>query len=82
MSSAMIPSTESDLLHTSGPRKLDHPKFKEEEENLRTRFTEQVKKEEARFRQWEQKLISERDRLNTLPGNILERTHDIDFGVK
>lgn len=53
------------------PRKLDNPKFKEEEENLRKRFTEQVKKEEARFRQWEQKLISERDRLN----KDLESTH-------
>lgn len=53
------------------PRKLDNPKFKEEEENLRKRFTEQVKVEENRFRQWEQKLISERDRLN----KDLESTH-------
>ncbi|KAI9880942.1 MAG: Septin spn4 [Pleopsidium flavum] len=53
------------------PRKLDNPKFKEEEENLRKRFTEQVKVEEHRFRQWEQKLISERDRLN----KDLESTH-------
>lgn len=53
------------------PRKLDNPKFKEEEENLRKRFTEQVKKEETRFRQWEQKLIAERDRLN----KDLESTH-------
>lgn len=35
-------------------KKLDNPKFKEEEELLRKRFTEQVKLEEARFRQWEQ----------------------------
>jgi septin family protein len=35
-------------------KKLDNPKFKEEEEGLRKRFTEQVKAEEARFRQWEQ----------------------------
>lgn len=53
------------------PRKLDNPKFKEEEENLRKRFTEQVKIEEQRFRQWEQKLIAERDRLN----KDLETTH-------
>ncbi|XRM46131.1 Septin spn4 [Aspergillus tubingensis] len=53
------------------PRKLDNPKFKEEEENLRKRFTEQVKVEEQRFRQWEQKLIAERDRLN----KDLEATH-------
>ena len=36
------------------PKKLDNPKFKEEEETLRKRFTEQVKQEENRFRQWEQ----------------------------
>ncbi|OAA66974.1 Cell division protein GTP binding protein [Niveomyces insectorum RCEF 264] len=53
------------------PRKLDNPKFKEEEEALRKRFTEQVKIEEQRFRQWEQKLIGERDRLN----KDLEQTH-------
>ena len=35
-------------------KKLDNPKFKDEEEMLRKRFTEQVKLEEARFRQWEQ----------------------------
>ncbi|KAF8127208.1 Septin-domain-containing protein [Boletus edulis] len=45
-------------------KKVDNPKFKEEEEHLRKRFTEQVKAEEARFRQWEQHLIAERDRLN------------------
>ena len=36
------------------PRKFENPKFKEEEESLRKRFTEEVKAEEARFRQWEQ----------------------------
>jgi cell division control protein 12 len=35
-------------------KKVDNPKFKEEEEMLRKRFTEQVKLEESRFRQWEQ----------------------------
>ncbi|KAG6850373.1 hypothetical protein H0H93_014327 [Arthromyces matolae] len=45
-------------------KKSDNPKFKEEEEQLRKRFTEQVKAEESRFRQWEQHLIAERDRLN------------------
>lgn len=52
-------------------RKLENPKFKQEEEELRKRFTEQVKVEEARFRAWEQRLISERDRLN----KDLELTH-------
>ncbi|PFH46029.1 hypothetical protein AMATHDRAFT_8340 [Amanita thiersii Skay4041] len=45
-------------------KKLENPKFKEEEESLRRKFTEQVKAEEARFRRWEQQLIAERDRLN------------------
>jgi len=45
-------------------KKLENPKFKEEEEQLRRKFTEQVKAEEARFRHWEQQLIAERDRLN------------------
>ena len=45
-------------------KKLDNPRFKEEEEQLRRKFTEQVKLEEGRFRQWEQHLIAERDRLN------------------
>ena len=53
------------------PRKLDNPKFKEEEDALRKRFTEQVKVEEQRFRAWEQKLIQERDRLN----KDLEQSH-------
>ena len=39
-------------------KKVDNPKFKEEEEQLRKRFTEQVKAEEARFRQWEQHVSS------------------------
>ena len=39
-------------------KKSDNPKFKEEEEGLRKRFTEQVKSEESRFRQWEQHVRS------------------------
>ncbi|KAI7875597.1 Septin [Lichtheimia hyalospora FSU 10163] len=42
----------------------ENAKFKEEEEMLRKRFTEQVKAEEGRFRKWEQQLLSERDRLH------------------
>ncbi|KXN85166.1 hypothetical protein AN958_11588 [Leucoagaricus sp. SymC.cos] len=45
-------------------KKPDNPKFREEEDNLRKKFTDQVKSEEARFRNWEQHLIRERDRLN------------------
>ena len=44
--------------------KVENPKHREREENLRKEFTEQVKKEENRFRQWETQLVSERDRLN------------------
>ena len=46
-------------------KKLDNPKFKEEEEQLRKRFTEQVKAEEARFRQWEQH-VSELGRFSPM----------------
>lgn len=55
--------------------RVDNAKFKEEEETLRKRFTEQVKQEEARFRSWEQRLIAERDKLN----RDLEQAH---MGVK
>lgn len=50
-------------------KKLDNPKFKEEEEALRKRFTEQVKSEESRFRQWEQHvnlLLSRNDCVLTI----------------
>ena len=39
-------------------KKSDNPRYKEEEEQLRKRFTEQVKLEESRFRQWEQHVSS------------------------
>lgn len=46
-------------------RKLFHnPKFKEEENALKKYFTDQVKAEEQRFRQWEQNIVNERVRLN------------------
>jgi septin family protein len=59
-------------------KKLDNPKFKEEEESLRKRFTEQVKAEETRFRQWEMHLIAERDRLN----KDLETAHAVIKGLE
>ncbi|CAK9438655.1 uncharacterized protein LODBEIA_P28790 [Lodderomyces beijingensis] len=46
------------------PRRLHNPKFKEEEDALKKFFTEQVKAEEQRFRQWETNIINERNRLN------------------
>jgi cell division control protein 12 len=45
-------------------KKPENPKLREKEEELRKSFTEKVRSEESRFRQWEQQLISERDRLN------------------
>ncbi|KAJ2613928.1 Septin spn4 [Coemansia sp. RSA 1365] len=54
-------------------KKPDNKKFREEEEALRARFTEKVKLEENRFRQWEQRLIAERDRLN----KDLEQEHNL-----
>ncbi|KAF7722116.1 hypothetical protein EC973_003696 [Apophysomyces ossiformis] len=45
-------------------KKVENPVHREKEDALRKTFTEQVKQEENRFRQWEQQLISERDRLN------------------
>lgn len=53
------------------PRKSDNPIFRKEEESLRVMFGEQVKIEEKRFKQWEQNLIAERERLN----KDLEVTH-------
>lgn len=38
--------------------------LREKEESLRKQFTEQVRVKEQEFRQWEQRLIAERDRLN------------------
>ncbi|KAG0179296.1 hypothetical protein DFQ29_002269 [Apophysomyces sp. BC1021] len=45
-------------------KKYENPKHREKEDSLRKVFTEQVRQEENRFRQWEQQLITERDRLN------------------
>lgn len=47
-------------------------RYKEEEDQLRRCFTEQVKSKEAVFRQWEQRLIAERDKLN----KDLEQEHN------
>lgn len=46
------------------PRRLYNPKFKDEEDALKKFFTEQVKAEEQRFRQWETNIVNERNRLN------------------
>jgi cell division control protein 12 len=45
-------------------RRFHNPKFKEEEDALKKFFTEQIKAEEQRFRQWETNIVNERNRLN------------------
>lgn len=45
-------------------RRTHNPKFKEEEEALKKYFTEQVRAEELRFKQWEQNIVHERQRLH------------------
>lgn len=53
------------LTYKTPARKLsNNPKYKEEENALKSYFTEQVKAEEHRFRQWEQNIINERTKLN------------------
>jgi hypothetical protein len=61
-------------------RNLDNPKFKEEEELLRKRFTEQVKLEESRFRTWEQKVSPIYNITNTHPAHHRTRSSQQGFG--
>lgn len=42
----------------------ENAKFKEEEEMLRKRFTEQVKAEENRFRKWEQQVMDMEQKIS------------------
>ncbi|CCK68863.1 septin CDC12 KNAG_0B04280 [Huiozyma naganishii CBS 8797] len=56
-------------------RKLFYnPKYKEEENALKKYFTDQVKAEEQRFRQWEQNIVNERIRLN---GDLEETQNNV-----
>ncbi len=63
-------------------KKPDNPKFKEEEEALRKRFTEQVKAEEARFRQWEQHVCPQSSLFRIPPDKDLEITHSSIKGLE
>ena len=47
-------------------KKDENPKFRQEEDELRKKFTDQVKAEEARFRQWEQHVRGESHVANAL----------------
>ncbi|KAG2197683.1 hypothetical protein INT46_008338 [Mucor plumbeus] len=62
--------------------KDENAKFAEEEEQLRKNFTEKVKSEETRFRQWEQQLLSERDRLHKELESQSEKVKELQFEVE
>ncbi|EDO17033.1 hypothetical protein Kpol_530p2 [Vanderwaltozyma polyspora DSM 70294] len=65
-------------------RKLlsSNPHFKEEENALKKYFTEQVKAEEQRFRQWEQNIVNERVRLNNDLEDIQSKVKKLEEQVK
>lgn len=64
-------------------RKLFHnPKFKEEENSLKKYFTDQVKAEEQRFRQWEQNIVNERIRLNADLEDIQNKVKKMEEQVR
>lgn len=64
------------------PRRLHNPKFKEEEDDLKKFFTEQVKAEEQRFRQWETNIVNERNRLNLDLEEIQSKLKRLEDQVK
>lgn len=63
-------------------RKLHNPKFKEEENALKKFFTDQVKAEEQRFRQWEQNIVNERNRLNADLEEMQQKVKTLDEQIK
>lgn len=73
-------STDANGIATS--RKLQNPKFKEEENALKKFFTDQVKAEEQRFRQWEQNIVNERNRLNSDLDEVQQKVKQLDEQVK
>lgn len=64
------------------PRRLHNPKFKEEEDALKKFFTEQVKAEEQRFRQWETNIVNERNRLNQDLEEMQQKLKTLEESVK
>ncbi|CCH62448.1 hypothetical protein TBLA_0H01610 [Henningerozyma blattae CBS 6284] len=60
----------------------NNPKFKEEEIALKKYFTEQVKAEEQRFRQWEQNIVNERVRLNADLEDIQKKVGKLEDQIK
>lgn len=64
------------------PRRLHNPKFKEEEDALKKFFTEQVKAEDQRFKQWETNIINERNRLNQDLEEMQAKLKELEDQVK
>lgn len=63
---------------SSQERKSVNPRYKEEEQELRKAFTDQVNLEVERFNKWEANLIAERDRLN----KDLEAKHAVNKSLQ
>jgi cell division control protein 12 len=63
-------------------KKVNNPKFKDEENALKKYFTDQVKAEEQRFRQWEQNIVNERNRLNQDLDEIQQKVKSLDEQVR
>lgn len=74
-------SVETNGISTTA-RKLHNPKFKEEENALKKFFTDQVKAEEQRFRQWEQNIVNERNRLNADLDELQQKVKLLDEQVR
>ncbi|CCE63276.1 hypothetical protein TPHA_0E01830 [Tetrapisispora phaffii CBS 4417] len=74
-SSVPIPTPARKLLSSN-------PKYKEEENALKKYFTEQVKAEEQRFRQWEQNIVNERLRLNSDLKDIQDKVKKLEDQVR
>lgn len=64
------------------PKKFTNPKFKEEEESLKKYFTDQVKVEDDRFRQWETNIVNERHRLNQDLQDLQDKLKSLEEQVK
>ncbi|AOA64838.1 Component of the septin ring, required for cytokinesis [Komagataella phaffii CBS 7435] len=62
--------------------RINNPKFLEEEKALRQAFSNQVKVEEQRFKQWEQNINTERARLNHDLSEIQEQIKQMEDQIK
>lgn len=60
----------------------NNPQFKEEEDQLKKFFTDKVKAEEARFRQWELNIINERQRLNLDLESVQHQIKQLEEQIK